>query len=80
MVFLKSSLVGLLALLLAFASLPVVAFFVLLIYSLTHPSSEGSVGWDPISIYRQSPLLPIALMAIVFASGFYWEYRRLTHK
>ncbi len=78
MIYVKSALAGLLAIVIALALLPVIAICGLMLYAWTHPQPEGSsVGWDPISLTKQSPLLPLAFILIVFASGFIWEFRRL---
>jgi hypothetical protein len=80
-IYVKSALVGLLALVIALALLPIVAMLVLMAYGWIHPQPEGySVGWDPISLIRQSPSLPVAFILIVFASGFVWEFRRLMQR
>ena len=58
---------GLLTLVIALALLPIVVMFVLMIYGWIHPLPEGqSVGWDPISLVKQSPLLPAVIVVIVF--------------
>lgn len=80
MIFVKSFFVGLLTLRIAFVSFIVLAIVGLVLSGLTRPPSEGSIGWDPISIYKQSPLIPTLLIAIIFASGFLWEYRRLMRR
>jgi hypothetical protein len=80
-IYVKSALVGLLALVIALALLPLIAMFVLMVYGWIHPSPEGySVGWDPTSLVKQSPWLPLAFIVIVFASGFFWELRRIMHR
>ena len=81
MIYIKSALVGLLALLITFAFLPIIGMLVLMIYGFIHPPPEGySVGWDPISLVKRSPWLPVAFLVVVFASGFFWEFRRLMHR
>jgi hypothetical protein len=81
LIYVKSALVGLLTLVIALTLLPIIAMFVLMIYAWIHPLSEGhSIGWDPISLVKQSPLLAVAFTVIVFASGSFWEFRRLMHR
>jgi hypothetical protein len=49
---------------------------------------RGTVGWDPISLLHQVPvigLLPgwtpfIALALLFFGAGFYWQFRRDSRK
>ena len=78
MVYLKSALAGLLALLIAAALLPMIGMLVLMIYAWIHWPPEGyAIGWDPISLIKP-PLFLAAL--VIFALGFFWELRRLTHR
>jgi len=77
MVFLKSILAGLLALVLAVILLVVGAAVIGIM--LSKGQDGAAIGFDPISMARSFPLLwVIALCATVgvFALGFYWEYRR----
>ena len=76
MVLVKSALAGLVALILAFAVLLMLVMFGLFIYSTFH-QTEGSVGWDPISL--KSPII-IVVAILIFCAGFLWEFRRLTHR
>jgi hypothetical protein len=71
----KSFFVGLLTLLIALIPLIVLVIVGLIVYNSTHPTSDGSVGWDPISLYKQSFLGYHFAAAFVFASGFFWEWR-----
>jgi hypothetical protein len=81
MIYVKSVLVGLLTLVIALVLLPIIAMFALIIYGWIHPLPEGhNIGWDPISLVKQSPLLAVAFTVIVFASGSFWEFRRLMHR
>jgi len=78
-IYIKSVLVGLLALAVVFIVLPILGVILYSLYSLTHtPPEGGSIGWDPISLVKQSPLVPSALVVFIFALGFLWEFRRLT--
>ena len=75
MVYLKSVLVGVLTLFVALITLPMLG---IVVYSWIHPQPEGyAIGWDPISLVKQPPLFLAAL--VIFALGFFWELRRLTH-
>jgi hypothetical protein len=71
MIWLKSSLMGFLALLVA-AILP------LFVVPLVVAAKYGEpVGWDPTAFVRRFVFwLPFVL---VFLAGFFWEYRRLKH-
>lgn len=52
------------------------------------PQTSGAVGWDPVSFLHQVPvlgLLPgwtplIVLALLIFAAGFYWQFRRDSRK
>lgn len=72
MIWLKSFLVGVCALL-AFA---VVAMFVYPFLLQRRYDIRGPVGIDWISVLSFSPGAWL-LLALVFAAGFLWEYRRL---
>jgi len=67
----KSILAGLLSLVLI-----AILLLVVLIVRLPKPEAGTQIGIDPVSIFKSSPLYGIAVI-IVFALGFYWEYRRL---
>jgi TRAP-type C4-dicarboxylate transport system permease small subunit len=78
----RSFVAGTAALILTFVALLLVAMVDLSTANTNQQS--GTVGWDPISLLHQVPvigLLPgwtpfIALALLVFAAGFYWEFRR----
>jgi TRAP-type C4-dicarboxylate transport system permease small subunit len=82
MKYMKSFVAGTAALILTFVALLLVAMVDLSTANTNQQS--GTVGWDPISLLHQVPvigLLPgwtpfIALALLVFAAGFYWEFRR----
>jgi uncharacterized BrkB/YihY/UPF0761 family membrane protein len=76
MIFVKSTLAGFLALIAAFVVLLILVVLGLFIYSMFH-QTEGSVGWDPISL--KSPIT-LVLAVLIFCAGFFWEFRRLTHR
>ena len=79
MIYLKSTLAGLLTALAATIALLILVVVGIIIYGMVQPPREGSVGWDPISLIH--PSLPIVVLVVVcFASGFFWEFRRLTHR
>ena len=78
MVYVKSVLAGLIALVVVPILLIGVLIVSMLIYTLVHPTQgEGSVGWDPISLWRVNPIL-WSIPALVFLTGLIWECRRLT--
>jgi hypothetical protein len=75
-IYLKSTLAGLLAVLAA-AILTVIVVVVYL--SIASRSSEtGAVGWDPISLAKQLTWLWVVLG--IFLVGFFWEFVRLSSK
>jgi len=77
MIYLKSLLAGLLAIVAACIVLPVLTVVGLIVYSMIHRSQEeGSIGWDPISLVRMNPRVWV-IAALIFCAGFIWEYRRL---
>ncbi len=58
--------------------------FVFLAFSVAHvvlavvsyrANDSTAIGWDPISLTR--PLWWV-VAAVIFSSGFFWEFRRLT--
>jgi hypothetical protein len=73
MVYLKSFLAGLAALIFA-GVLSVVAIAVYL-SAVYKPTEDEAIGWDPVSLAHRSPWLT-ALPVLVFAAGFIWELRR----
>ena len=80
MIYLKSALAGLLAVVTATIVLPILVVIGIVLYSAIRTSPEGtveaSVGWDPIRVVH--PSLPIVTLIVVcFASGFFWEFHRL---
>jgi TRAP-type C4-dicarboxylate transport system permease small subunit len=86
MKYLTSFLAGIAALILTLVALLLVAMVDL---STANTNQQtGTVGWDPISLLHQIPiigLLPgwapfIALALLVFAVGFYWRFRRDSRK
>jgi hypothetical protein len=77
MIYVKSILAGLLALIVLPVCLLVIVVVGMVIYAAVHPTSgEGSIGWDPISLVRMNPML-WSIPVIVFFMGFMWEYRRI---
>jgi hypothetical protein len=78
LVYVKSILAGLLALIVVPVCLLVIVVVGMLIYAFVHPTSsfEGSVGWDPISLVRLNPTL-WSIPLRMFFIGFIWESRRL---
>lgn len=80
MIYLKSALAGLLAVVAATIVLPILVVMGIVLYSAIHSSQEGSVGWDPISLVHRPSLPIVALMVVCFVPGFFWEFRKLTHR
>lgn len=76
MVLVKSALAGFLALIAAFAVLLMLVMLGLFIYGTFH-QTQGSVGWDPISL--KSPIT-IVVAILIFCAGFFWEFHRLKHQ
>ena len=75
-IYFKSILAGLLAVLAA-AILTVIV--VVLCLSIASRSSEtGAVGWDPISLAR--PLTWLAVVLVIFLVGFFWEFFQVNSK
>ena len=78
MIYVKSVLAGLIALILVPIFLIGVLIVGMLIYTFVHSTQgEGSVGWDPISLWHMNPIF-WSIPALIFLTGFIWEYRRLT--
>jgi uncharacterized BrkB/YihY/UPF0761 family membrane protein len=77
MIYVKSILVGLLALIAVPVCLLVIVVVGIVIYSVVHPTpGEGAIGWDLISLIRMNPML-WSVPVSIFLAGFIWEYRRL---
>lgn len=70
MAILKSLVVGILAM-----AAVIILGAIAISFSLRTP--EGQVGWDVVSLVKQSPLVWL-LLALAFSGGFIWEYRRLS--
>ncbi len=81
MIYVKSILAGLLALILVPVCLLVIVVVGMVIYTLAHPTSgKGSVGWDPIGLWvHMNPML-WSIPLLIFFIGFIWEYRRLARR
>jgi hypothetical protein len=76
MIYFKSTLAGLLAVL-ATAILTVIVVMLYLAIA-SHSSETGAVGWDPISLAK--PLTWIGVVLGIFLVGFFWEFVRLSSK
>ncbi|MGO9865399.1 MAG: hypothetical protein ACLPLR_17465 [Terriglobales bacterium] len=77
MIYVKTILAGLLALIVVPACLLVMVVAGTVIYASVHRTSgEGSIGWDPISLWRAGPIVWF-IPVLIFLIGFIWEYRRL---
>jgi hypothetical protein len=75
-IYLKSTLAGLLAVLAAAILIVIVGVVYLSIASRS--SEAGSVGWDPISLAR--PFTWLAVVLGIFLVGFFWEFMRVSSK
>jgi len=80
LIYLKSALAGLLAVVAARIVLSMLVILGIVVYGALHSSQEGSVGWDPISLIHHPSLPIVALIIVCFATGFFWEFRRLSHR
>ena len=74
-IYLKSVVAGLIAVMIALAAVMGAAIVFVIVIS-RRTSEDTSIGWDPVSFARDP--LPLIVMALVFAVGFWWKYRRLT--
>jgi len=74
-IYLKSVVAGLIGVMIALAAVMGAAIVSVIVIS-RRTSEDTSIGWDPVSFARDP--LPLIVMALVFAVGFWWQYRRLT--
>jgi H+/Cl- antiporter ClcA len=72
----KSIGLGLLAVIAALFTCIVFIVIALMIIA-SHSGSAGGVGWDPVSLSRQQPLVWV-MICLVFAAGFAAGYRRFS--
>ena len=75
MLYLKSVIAGIVALVIASVVLPTLVILFFSALTVRHRGGTA-IGFDPVSIARSSPTVWL-IGLIVFAAGFYWEYRRL---
>lgn len=77
MLYLKSALAVIAAMIVAELMVIAGGICLLLVIAYRRPAAggEGGLGWDPVSFARTAPGLIILLVALAF--GFWWEYRRL---
>jgi hypothetical protein len=79
MIYLKCTIAGFLAVLIAAILMVVMVVVVVVCVSIASRSSQtGSVGWDPISLARPWKWL-VATLGI-FLIGFFWEFFRVRSK
>jgi hypothetical protein len=79
MVYFKSFLAGLAALIIATVFSPfIVGIYISVVYKPRASESRGSIGWDPIS-FAKGPLGWL-VAGLVFLAGFMWELRRASSK
>jgi len=81
MIYLKSLLAGLLAVVAVLVAVVTVAILVPIVYNATHPLPDGTrFAWDrtDVSVYLSwPPVWPIVFLSIIFFAAFFWKYRRL---
>jgi hypothetical protein len=75
MIFVKSTLAGVAALIMAALTIYALAVGVPLILELI-PSREGGIGSYIVGPFPMWPLVVVALL--IFSGGFYWSFRRAT--
>lgn len=73
-IYLKSAVAGLIALMISLAAAIGAAIVSVIIIS-RRTTEDTSIGWDPVSFARDP--FPWIVLALVFAAGFWWKYRRL---
>jgi hypothetical protein len=77
MLYLKCVIAGIAALVIAAVVLPVMG--ILLFSLIVRPPAGEAIAFDVVSIAKSSPTVWLIAL-IVFAAGFYWEFRRLTKR
>jgi hypothetical protein len=75
MIYLKSALAGVVAVVAALIVTVLAMTVLLMIKSRDLPAGQA-ISWDPISFYRNSIVAWVCL-ALAFLIGFAWEYRRV---
>jgi len=76
MVYVKSLLAGIAALVIAAVLSPFV--MLIYVYVVYRPAANQAVGWDPVSFAKQP--LSWLIGTLIFLAGFLWEFRRATSK
>jgi len=76
MVYFKSLLAGLTALIIATVLSPLIMGIYL--YVVYRPAANEAIGWDPIS-FAKRPLIWL-VGALIFLAGSLWEFRRANSK
>ena len=74
MIFVKSAVVGVLA---VFGAFFLILLAITAYLSIAYKVHTGLVAWDPVSL--TSPLIWVVAIAI-FLGGFFWEFRRSRSK
>lgn len=74
MIYLRSVVVGVLAVVIAVIVTAISMVTILTIKTRNLPPGQA-YGWDPITLFRNS-LLAWVVVGLVFVLGFTWEYRR----
>jgi len=75
MIYLKSTLAGVAAVVAALIVTALIMIVILVMKSRDLPAGQA-IGWDPISFYRGSMIAWMCLI-VAFLVGFAWEYRRV---
>jgi len=79
MIYLKSTLAGLLAVLAAAILIIIVVIVYISIASRSlQTEATGAIGWDPISLGK--PLTWLLVVLGIFGVGFFWEFFRIRSK
>lgn len=79
MIYVKSVLTGLAAVIVAEILVAIGGISALLVIASRQPhESDGGLGWDPVAFARTLPGWLILVLA--FVAGFWWQYRRLASR
>ena len=76
MIYVKSIVAGLVAIVIAVMMWFIVIMALLIYWSRQMNDTNATIGWDPVSFFRNSGILPWLILLSAFAVGFYWEFRR----
>jgi len=76
MIFVKSLVAGLLAVIVAGALVFVIGISVLVVLSIMSKDQESAIGFDFVAFGRSA--LAFAIGVLAFITGFVWEYLRIS--